>query len=126
MKRILKIAFAGWLLAAPVFVVAQSGREVDSESHAQLAEDDQKLNAAYEALLKDIRSHNPKDRAEFVIKGLRESQRAWLKYREAQTAFVGTYNDFGSASARDAGLAQYSHDLTEARIKDFAAVPNPF
>ena len=126
MKRISKIALAILLLAAPVLVVAQSGREVDTDSNAQLSEDDKKLNAAYEALLKEIRAHNPKDRAELVIKSLRESQRAWLKYRETQIDFVGTYTDVGSASARDAGLAQYSHDLTEARIKDFAAVPNPF
>jgi len=126
MKPILKIAVAICLLAAPAFVLAQSGREVDLDANAQLAEDDKKLNAAYEALLKDIRAHNPKDRAALVIERLRESQRAWLKYREAQIGFVGTYADVGSASARDAGLAQYSHDLTEARIKDFASMPNPF
>ena len=126
MKRLIKIALALCLLAAPVFIAAQSGREVDDDANVQLAQDDKKLNAAYEALLKDIRAHNPKDRAELVIGSLRESQRAWLKYREAQIGFVGTYTDVGSASAREAGLTGYSHDLTEARIKDFAAVPNPF
>lgn len=91
-----------------------------------MADDDKKLNAAYEHLIKDIRAHNDKDRAELIIGNLRESQRAWLKYREAQLSFVGTYNDVGSGSARAAGLAQYSHELTEDRIKAFGAVPNPF
>ncbi len=126
MKRHVLAACLLSLLVAPLFVLAQSSREIYAEANAVAAQDDKKLNAAYETLIKDIRAHNDKDRAELVIGNLRESQRAWLKYREAQLGFVGTYNEIGSASARNAGLALYSHELTEARIKDFQAVPNPF
>ena len=126
MKRLLQIAFATWLLAVPAFVLAQSGRELYASANAQHAEDDKKLNAAYEALLKDIRANNTKERAEFVIERLRESQRVWLKYRDAQVGFVGVYTEIGSSTARAAGLAQYSHELTEARIKEFTDVPAPF
>ena len=126
-QRILAVAGAAVLLAgAPLWVSAQSSREVNAEANALTAEDDKKLNTAYETLIKDIRAHHDKDRAEFLVGSLRESQRAWLKYREAQLAFVGTYQEIGSASARKAGLAQYSHELTEARINDFQVVPNPF
>ena len=126
MKRLLIAVCFVLLLAAPLFVLAQSGREIYAEANTVADKDDKKLNAAYEALIKDIRTHNDKDRAELVINNLRESQRAWLKYRETQLDFVGTYNKIGSASARNAGLALYSHEITEARIADFQGVPNPF
>ena len=126
MKRYLIAVCLLFLLATPLFVLAQSAREVNAEANAITAKDDKKLNAAYEALIKDIRAHNDKDRAERVIGDLRESQRAWLKYREAQLGFVGVYNNIGSPSARNVGLAQYSHELTEARITDFQGVPDPF
>ncbi len=125
MKRLPIAACLTFFLAAPLFVLAQSAREIYAEANAMAAQDDKKLNAAYEALIKDIRAHHDKDRVELIVGNLRESQRAWLKYREAQIGFVGTYNEIGSASARNAGLAGYSHELTEARIKDFQAVSNP-
>ena len=126
MKHLLIIVGATFLLLAPPLVLAQSSREVYAEANAMGAQDDKKLNAAYEALIKEVRAHHDKDQAEFVVGRLRESQRAWLKYRESQLGFVGTYNQIGSASARQAGLAQYSRELTEARIKDFHTVPDPF
>ncbi len=126
MKSLFITAGATFLLATPLFVLGQSSRELYAEANAIAAQDDKKLNAAYETLIKDIRAHHDKDQAEFIISRLRESQRAWLKYREAQLSFVGTYQEIGSASARQAGLAQYSHELTEGRIKDFQVVPNPF
>lgn len=127
MKRLLLALCAVALLAAaPRWLSAQSSREVNAEANALDAQDDKKLNAAYEALIKDIRSHHDKDQAEFIVGRLRDSQRAWLKYREAQVAFVGTYNKIGSASARNFGMARYSHELTEARIQDFQTVPDPF
>ena len=126
MKRPLLVAGAIFLLATPLFVWAQSSRELYAEANVIEAQDDKKLNAAYEALIKDIRAHHDKDQAEFIVGRLRESQRAWLKYREAQLTFVGTYNQIGSASARQAGLALYSRELTTARIEDFQGVPDPF
>ena len=125
MKRFLftSLCAATLLLAAASWLSAQSGRELYAEANAI---DAKELNAAYEALIKDIRAHHDKEQAEFLVGRLRESQRAWLKYRETQLGFVGTYNEIGSASARQVGLTLYSHELTEARIKDFQGVPNPF
>ena len=125
-KRFLLTAGAAFLLATPLFVSAQSSREIYAEANAIEAQDDKKLTAAYEALIKDIRAGHDKDQAELIIGSLRESQRAWLKYRDVQIDFVGTYNHIGSASARQAGLALYSRKLTEARVKDFQGVPDPF
>jgi len=85
---------------------------------------DRKLNAAYQDLIRQIQKDDP-DRM-IVIDKLRETQRAWLKYREAQIEFVGLYNDIGSASARRAGLGSYNIEITERRIADLKAVPNPF
>jgi uncharacterized protein YecT (DUF1311 family) len=56
----------------------------------------------------------------------RQAQRAWLKYREAQVQFVGTYYGIGSSSARAAGLSSYSNELTKNRIAELADVPDPF
>ena len=127
MKRIFfAVGTAALLVGTPWWLSAQSSREVNAEANAIDTKEDKKLNAAYETLIKDIRAHHDKDQAEFIISSLRESQRAWLKYREAQIAFVGTYNEIGSPSARNAGLALYSRELTEARIKDFQGVPDPF
>ena len=125
MKRVLRFTLAAWLLAAPCFLLAQSGQELYAEANANDRADDKQLNAAYDQLLKDIRTNHP-DQADLLTGRLRESQRAWLKYRDAQVVFVGTYNEIGSASARAAGMSSYSHDLTQARIKDFQNVPDPF
>jgi uncharacterized protein YecT (DUF1311 family) len=61
-----------------------------------------------------------------LVARLRESQRAWLKYRDAQVAFVGIHANIGSASSRTLGMTSYSAELTKERIKDLTAVPNPF
>ena len=126
MKRFLQALLGLVLLACPRLVLAQAGREVYAEANAQAAGDDKRLNVAYEGLIKNIRASNDKDRAELIISSLRESQRAWLKFRDAQVVFVGTYTQIDSGSARAVGQAEYSHELTEERIKDFRTVPNPF
>jgi uncharacterized protein YecT (DUF1311 family) len=105
---------------------AQSGPEIYAEANKVSAEADKELNAAYEQLIKSIRADNEKDRAELLVARLRESQRAWLKYRDAQVAFVGIHADIGSASSRAMGMASYSAELTKERIKDLTTVPNPF
>jgi len=126
MKNATKLLFVWFALILPATLSAQSGRELYAEANKINAEADKKLNAAYEHLIKSIRSSNDKDQAEFLIQSLRESQRAWLKYRDAQVAFVGTHADIGSSSSRAAGMATYSAALTEQRIKDLKNVPNPF
>jgi uncharacterized protein YecT (DUF1311 family) len=126
MKNLFLTSLAFCALAIPAFVLAQSGRELYSEANAMSAEADKKLNSAYDHLIKSIRAGEGKDRADLVVERLRESQRAWLKYRDAQVAFIGTYADIGSSSARAAGMAGYSVELTEQRIRDLNEVPNPF
>jgi uncharacterized protein YecT (DUF1311 family) len=113
-------------LLLPMTVTAQSGSEIYSEANRINAEADKKLNAAYNQLVKSIRAENEKGRAELLVTRLRESQRAWLKYRDAQVAFVGVHANIGSASSRTLGMASYSVELTEQRIKDLTTVPNPF
>jgi len=105
---------------------AQQPQELYDEAAKAVAAADQRLNAAYGKLIDDIKKSNGQDRAKMVIEQLRESQRAWLKYREAQVHFVGLYSDIGSSSARAAGLSSYNVELTNSRIADLVNVPNPF
>ena len=116
----------GALLAViPLFTLAQSARELYSDAGKSDAKVEKRLNTACQQLVKQVQTNN-KERAEAVVASLREAQRAWLKYREAQIQFVGMYNDIGSASARAAGLSTYNVELTQARIKELEDVPDPF
>ena len=93
MKYVAKAFFVSAALVLPVMLFGESGRYPEADKISAAA--DKKLNAAYERLIKDIRAGNDKERAEFVIASLRESQRAWLKYRDAQVGFVGSYTGIG-------------------------------
>ncbi len=115
--------FAPFFIAAALF--AQSASDLSADTDKMLADADKQLNAAYQRLVKSIRDEGGAN-ADLDLESLRDSQRAWLKYRDAQVAFVGTHADIGSASARAAGMAEYSVELTKARIKDLDDVPNPF
>ena len=113
-------------LFLPTILFAQSGSETYAEAKQINAKADKELNAAYDQLIKSIRADNDKDRAELLVARLQESERAWLKFREAQVAFVGMHANIGSASSRALGMASYSAELTKERIKDLTTVPNPF
>jgi uncharacterized protein YecT (DUF1311 family) len=126
MKHLTKLLFVFVALFFSTTLSAQSGRESYAEATEIGAEADKKLNAAYDQLIKSIRADNEKERAELLVARLKESQRAWLKYRDAQVAFVGIHANIGSASSRALGMASYSAELTEQRIKDLTTVPNPF
>ena len=126
MKHLTKLLFVFVALFFSTTLSAQSGRESYAEATEIGAEADKKLNAAYDQLIKSIRADNEKERAELLVARLKESQRAWLKYRDAQVAFVGMHANIGSASSRAIGMASYSADLTKERIKDLTTVPNPF
>ena len=126
MKHLTQLLFVFVALFLPTTLSAQSGSETYAEATKIKAEADKELNAAYDQLIKSIKGDNEKDRAELLVARLRESQRAWLKYRDAQVAFVGIHANVGSASSRALGMASYSADLTKQRIKDLTTVPNPF
>lgn len=126
MKHLTKVLFAFVALFLPATLSAQSGSEAYTEANKISADVDKELNAAYGQLIKSIRADNDKERADLLVARLQESQRAWLKYRDSQVAFVGMHANIGSASSRALGMASYSADLTKQRIKDLTTVPNPF
>lgn len=126
MKHPLKLLFVFVGLFLPTVLSAQSGPEIYAEANKINAEADKKLNAAYDQLIKNTKADNDKDRAELLVARLKESQRAWLKFRDAQVAFVAIHANVGSASSRALGMASYNAELTEQRIKDLTTVPNPF
>lgn len=126
MKSLTKLLFVFVALFFSTTLYAQSGSETYAEANNINAEADKQLNAAYDQLIKSIRADNDKDRAEMLVARLRESQRAWLKYRDAQVDFVGIHANIGSASSRTLGMTSYSAELTKERIKDLTTVPNPF
>ena len=97
MKHPTKLLFVFVALFLPTILSAQSGSEIYAEANKISAEADKQLNAAYDQLIKSIRADNEKDRAELLVARLQESQRAWLKYRDAQVAFVGIHANIGSA-----------------------------
>jgi uncharacterized protein YecT (DUF1311 family) len=111
--------------AALVPIWAQTADEINDGSNNAGTDTDKKLNAAYRQLIRKIQTED-KQRSAIVIAQLRETQRAWLKFLDAQVQFVGLYNNIGSASARNAGMSSYRAELTEERIKDIVDVPNPF
>jgi uncharacterized protein YecT (DUF1311 family) len=126
MKHLTTLLFVFVALLLPTTLSAQSGSETYAEANEITAKADKELNAAYDQLKKSIRADNEKDRAELLVARLQESQRAWLKYRDAQVAFVAIHANVGSGSSRALGMASYSAELTEQRIKDLTTVPNPF
>jgi|SRR5919108_1987804 uncharacterized protein YecT (DUF1311 family) len=126
MKQLTRLLFVFYVLFLPMTLSAQSGAEMYADANKISAEADKQLNAAYNQLIKSIRSDNEKDRAEVLVARLKESQRAWLKYRDTQVAFVGMYANIGSASSRALGMASYSAELTKQRVKNLTTVPNPF
>jgi uncharacterized protein YecT (DUF1311 family) len=125
MKHTFKTLLAIAALLVPAFLLAQSAGDTDADANKILAAADKHLNAAYQSLIKSIHDDGGPN-ADLDLQSLRDSQRAWLKYRDAQVAFVGTHADVGSSSARAAGMATYSVQLTNERIKDLKDVPNPF
>ncbi len=125
MKTVAKPLLFFAVVVLPVLVWAQSAHDLYDTSNRIEAEADKQLNIAYQDLIKHIQNEG-QPHADLAIERLREAQRAWLKYRDAQVAFVGTHAEIGSSSARAAGMAQYSVDLTKQRIEDLKNVPNPF
>lgn len=126
MKHLTNLLALFLALFLPTTLFAESGSETYAEANKINAEADKELNAAYDQLIRSIRAENDKERADLLLARLQDSERAWLKYRDAQVAFVGIHSDVGSASSRAIGMASYSAELTKQRIKDLTTVPDPF
>lgn len=71
--------FLFFLTATPLITQAQTNLEMKEQSGEALEKSDKGMNQAYEQLLKILNEEGKKR--------LRESQRAWLVYRDAQAAF---------------------------------------
>jgi uncharacterized protein YecT (DUF1311 family) len=93
-----------------------SGREQSECARNKLDIADKKLNATYEALLiklKDV--HHPE--ADNFNKGLIAAQRAWIKYRDENCQFHGSYTG-GAPSWQAYYHIQCLANMTDAREKE--------
>ena len=93
--------------AAPVAVLAQTNAEMKEEAAELLEESDKAMNAAYQQLLKILGDEGKKR--------LRDSQRAWLTFRDAQAGF----DSHPMAGGTGEGLERLGslNQLTEERTK---------
>ncbi len=110
-------ARVGCLLAACLCfalgsVHAQTQAEMNAQARAEFEQADVELNKTYEALLKKLPDAEGKEK-------LKQSQRAWLPFRDAEAAFA-------SDQARGVSMAptiRYGTmtELTQQRIKQLKA-----
>jgi len=92
---------------APLAVQAQTNAEMREEAAELLAGSDKAMNAAYQQLLKILGDEGKKR--------LRDSQRAWLTFRDAQAGFDSHHMAGGTGE----GLERLGslNQLTEERTK---------
>jgi uncharacterized protein YecT (DUF1311 family) len=84
---------------------AQTQAEMNAEAHADFVKADAELNKTYEALLKKLPDAESKEE-------LKQSQRAWLAFRDAEAEFDGR----GGTMAPTLRYATMT-ELTEQRTK---------
>lgn len=101
-------------------VAEAAGGDVGAELGAQAAFLDAELNRAYRALM--ARLLEPQKNA------LRESQRAWLKHRQAEAAFIAqlwTRENFGTLSTFNRGQhqARLVRDRVEGLLQVLQSLP---
>lgn len=87
-----------------------AGGNANAELGVQATFLDAELNRAYQALMARL--------SESQREALRESQRAWLKHRDAEAAFIAqlwTREDFGSSSTVSRG--QHQARLVRDRVE---------
>lgn len=116
-------SLADWLLprCAALFILllipvahghAQTQADMNAEARADFVQADAELNKTYEALLRKLPDADGKEK-------LKQSQRAWLAFRDAEAAFAGDQARGGSM----APTIRYETktELTEQRIKQLKA-----
>jgi uncharacterized protein YecT (DUF1311 family) len=97
-----------WLLIPVAQIYAQTQAAMNAEARTEFVQADTELNKTYEALLKKLPDGQSKEK-------LKQSQRAWLTFRDAEAAFVADQTRGGSMppTIRYETMAE----LTQQRIK---------
>ena len=72
-------AYFGFILVAHIH--AQTQTDMNAQARAEFVQADTELNKTYEALLKKLPDAETKEK-------LKQSQRAWLAFRDAEAAFA--------------------------------------
>jgi uncharacterized protein YecT (DUF1311 family) len=98
------------LLISPIH--AQTQAAMNAQSRAEFEQADAKLNKTYQAVLKKLPDAESKDK-------LKQSQQAWLAFRDAEAAFAADQARGGSI----APTIRYETmtELTQQRIKQLKA-----
>ncbi len=125
MNSITRSLLAAAFMAFPTMLCAQSREDMYNNAKKAEAAADKKLNAAYNSLIQSIRKEQDQQIADFLVKRLQKSQRAWLQFRNAQIDFVSKYQYLGYSYIRAAKIASYKTELTASRTKELAHVPDP-
>jgi uncharacterized protein YecT (DUF1311 family) len=107
----LLLRYAALLISLPVLVSqihAQTQTSMNAQARAEFERADAELNKAYEALLAKLPDSESKEK-------LKQSQRAWLAFRDAEAAFAADQVRRGSM----APTLRYETmtELTQQRIK---------
>jgi uncharacterized protein YecT (DUF1311 family) len=97
-----------WLLIPVAQIHAQTQAAMNAQAPAEFVQADAELNKTYEALLTKLPDVGSKDK-------LKQSQRAWLAFRDAEAPFVANQARGGSI----APTIRYETmtELTQERIK---------
>jgi uncharacterized protein YecT (DUF1311 family) len=101
-------AFLVSLLIPVAQIHAQTQTAMNAQARTEFVRADAELNKAYEALLKKLPDRQGKEK-------LKQSQRAWLAFRDAEAAFTADQARGGSMAA----TIRYETmtELTQQRIK---------
>ena len=107
-RKVRRAALLVSLLVSVTQIQAQTQVATNPEAHADFVKADAELNKTYEALLKKLPDAESKEK-------LKQSQRAWLAFRDAEAAFAADQARGGSMAPtiRYETMAQ----LTQQRIK---------
>ena len=111
MKNISTIFAICTLLAAPL-AQAQTQGEMNAETAAEFNAADKQLNSVYQAILSDYADD------EVFIASLKEAQRCWIAFRDAQLKMKYPDREPGHyGSVLPSCEAMYLTELTNDRIK---------
>lgn len=97
-----------WLLIPVAQIHAQTQAAMNAQARAEFVQADAALNKTYEALLSKLPDAESKEK-------LKQSQRAWLAFRDAEAAFVA--DQAGGGSMAPTLRYETKAELTEQRIK---------